>query len=144
MAMEHLTGSPNILSIYSFCANSGIFDYATGGSLEDAIWYSDETEWNSTEKLVVAYQVASGIADVHNSDLEGRASIAHTDITPSQFVFVNTVGRFLLNDFNRCRFIRWNKKDDEPCKFHVGNNPGMVSGVSIYARHLGLVAPCRP
>ena len=30
--------------------------------LEDAIWYSeaDEPDWNSTEKLIIAYQVASG------------------------------------------------------------------------------------
>ena len=107
-----------------FCGNSGIFEYASGGSLEDAIWYSDEPEWNSTEMLIVAYQAASGLADLHNVDMEGRASIAHTDITPSQFVFVNSVGRFLLNDFNRCRFISWDKKKNKACNFHVGSNPG--------------------
>jgi hypothetical protein len=47
---------------YSFdrSGNSGIFQYASGGSLEDAIWYSEEVEWNSTENLVIAYQAASG------------------------------------------------------------------------------------
>jgi len=127
VAMEHLTSSPNVISIYGFCGNSGIFEFASGGSLEDAIWYSNEPEWNSTEKLIVAYQMASGLADLHNIDKEGVASIAHTDITPSQFVFVNKVGRFLLNDFNRCRFIRWNQKTEQTCPFHVGNNPGTVS-----------------
>jgi serine/threonine protein kinase len=126
VAMEHLTSSPNVIAIYGFCGNSGIFEYATGGSLEDAIWFSDEPEWNSTEKLIVAYQVANGLADLHNSDVEGQPSIAHTDITPSQFVFVNKYGRFLLNDFNRCRFIRWNQKTNEACPFHVGSNPGTV------------------
>lgn len=127
VAMEHLSSSPNVVSIYGFCGNSGIFEFASGGSLEDAIWYSDEPEWNSTEKLIVAYQVASGLADLHNSDKEGVTSISHTDITPSQFVFINKHGRFLLNDFNRCRFIRWNEKKHDVCPFHVGNNPGTVS-----------------
>jgi hypothetical protein len=126
VAMEHMTSSPNVLDIYAFCGNSGVFEFADGGSLEDSIWYSEEKEWNSTEKLIVAYQAVSGLADLHNIDVEGRASIAHTDIVPSQFVFVNTKGRFLLNDFNRCRFIRWNQKENIPCPFHVGSNPGTV------------------
>lgn len=41
----------------------------------------------------------SFIADVHNVEENGRPSIAHTDITTSQFVFSN--GRYKLNDFNR-------------------------------------------
>lgn len=124
VAMERMTSSPNVVDIYSFCGNSGHFEFASGGSLEDAIFYSEEPDWNSTERMIVAYQAASGLADLHNSDVEGRASIAHTDITPSQFVFVNSVGRFLLNDFNRCRFISWDKKRDKACTFHVGSNPG--------------------
>ncbi|CAB9497556.1 Putative serine/threonine-protein kinase/receptor [Seminavis robusta] len=132
VAMERMTASPNVVSIYGFCGNSGMFEFADGGSLEDAIWYSDEPEWNATEKLIVAYQAVSGLADLHNVDVEGRASIAHTDIVPSQFVFVNSKGRFLLNDFNRCRFIRWNQKEDKACKFHVGSNPGTFRSPEEY------------
>jgi hypothetical protein len=107
--------------------------------LEDSIWYSQEREWNATEKLVVAYQAVSGLADLHNVDGEGKASIAHTDIVPSQFVFVNSKGRFLLNDFNRCRFIRWNKKENKPCPFHVGSNPGTVSAEKWHCRSHGTI-----
>lgn len=121
LAMERLTGSMNIIDIYAFCGNSGVFEYAPGGDLEAMIWYSDD-KWNSTEKLIVSYQVASGISDVHNIEGNGRPSIAHTDITTSQFVFSD--GRYKLNDFNRCRFIAWNEKTNKQCKFHVGNNPG--------------------
>jgi hypothetical protein len=127
VAMERLTSSEWVMEIYSFCGNSGIFEFADGGSIEDSIFYGGKGEkWNSTERLVVAYQVASGLADLHNFGKEGRASIAHTDVTTSQFVYVGEAGIYKLNDFNRCRFIRWNKKKDEPCSYHVGNNPGTV------------------
>jgi len=128
LAMERLTSSPNIVDIYAFCGNSGIFEYAPGGDLEDMLWYSDE-KWNSTEKLIVSYQVALGISDVHNVEGNGRPSIAHTDITTSQFVYSD--GRYKLNDFNRCRFITWNEKKNKQCGFHVGNNPGNVRSVVV-------------
>lgn len=47
------------------------------------------------------------------------------DITPSQFIYIN--GRWKMNDFNRCRFMRVYKDDKKPCGFHVGANPGKVS-----------------
>ena len=62
---------------------------------------------------------------IANFDGEGRASVAHTDITPGQFILVD--GKYKLNDFNRARLIRWDKEKNEPCGFHVGNNPGKVS-----------------
>jgi serine/threonine protein kinase len=130
VAMERLTSSEWVMEIYSFCGNSGMFEFADGGSIEDSIFYSKGNKWNSTERLVVAYQVASGLADLHNFEKEGRASIAHTDVTTSQFVYVGEAGIYKLNDFNRCRFIRWNKKKDEPCSYHVGNNPGTVRSLS--------------
>jgi serine/threonine protein kinase len=121
LAMERLTASPNVVDIWAFCGNSGIFEFAPGGDIEDMLWYSD-SKWNNTEKLIVSYQVVSGISDVHNVEGNGRPSIAHTDITTSQFVHSN--GRYKLNDFNRCRFITWNEKENRQCGFYVGNNPG--------------------
>jgi tRNA A-37 threonylcarbamoyl transferase component Bud32 len=119
-----MTASPNVINIHAYCGNSGIFEYAYGGDMEDMIWYSD-SKWNSTERLIVAYQVATAIADVHTVEENGRPSIAHTDITTSQFVYVD--GRYKLNDFNRCRFIAWNQKTNEQCGFFVSKNPGHVS-----------------
>ena len=40
VAMERLTSSKYILNIYGFCGNSGLFEFAKGGSLEDNV-YSD-------------------------------------------------------------------------------------------------------
>lgn len=46
------------------------------------------------------------------------------DITPSQFIFID--GKWKMNDFNRCRFMRVSKEDNSPCGFRVGANPGKV------------------
>ena len=128
VATERMTASNSVVNIYSFCGNSGIFEYANGGDMEDMIWYSDD-KWNSTERLIVAFHVATAIADVHEVEGNGRPSIAHTDITTSQFVYID--GRYKLNDFNRCRFITWNQKTNEQCGFFVGNNPGHVSEYNV-------------
>ena len=145
VAMERLSASEHVVDIYAFCGNSGVFQYADGGDLEENVWNNDDDEsqqssgddndavgddhhgakvWNSTEKLLVAYQLAAGLADVH------RLNIAHADISHGQFVYVSEEGRFRLNDFNRCRFIRWNKKLQDFCPFKVGSNPGGVRTVS--------------
>ena len=137
VAMERLTSSKYVVDIYAFCGNSGLFQYADGGSLEDYI-YDDEDEegggglsqWNSKHKLMIAHQLASGLSDVHNfANKDGIAAIAHTDITAGQFVFIgdgHSKGIFKLNDFNRCRFLLWNEKENKPCGFYVGSNPGSV------------------
>ena len=52
------------------------------------------------------------------------------DITPSQFIYVN--GRWKLNDFNRCRFMRIYKDSNEPCGFYVGANPGKFRAPEEY------------
>ena len=133
VAMERLSASPHIVDIYGFCGNSGVFQFADGGDSEQNIWRDDyyrrhklkaghvmPKEWNSTEKLLVAYQMVSGLADVH------KLHISHADISHGQFVYVSEEGKWKLNDFNRCRFIRWNEKLQDYCPFEIGSNPGEV------------------
>ena len=129
VAMERLTASDYVMNIYGYCANSGIFEYADGGSIDDSLFYSSvkESDWSSKERLIVAYQVAKGISDMHNFAKDGVPSMAHTDITGSQFVYVSTTGIYKLNDFNRARFLTINKKTQQVCPYHVSNNPGTVS-----------------
>jgi hypothetical protein len=43
LSMERLTSSPMVLDIYSFCGNSGVFEFASGGDITDAIWPRDGT-----------------------------------------------------------------------------------------------------
>jgi hypothetical protein len=57
MAMERLTSSRNIVDIYSFCGNSGIFQYANEGDLGNAVhtldeaWRSSNGQWTREERL---------------------------------------------------------------------------------------------
>lgn len=120
LALERLTSSPFTVNTFGFCGNSGLFEYGHEGDIENYIW--DSTQPRTTlEVLQVAMQVANGVADAHTFD--GKyTSIAHTDITPSQFIRID--GVFKLNDFNRARFIRWNKALQEPCAYWVTSNPG--------------------
>ena len=81
--------------------------------------------------LEIAVQAAMGLAAVHNFDKEGRPSVAHTDISPGQFVRVGDI--FKLNDFNRARFLMTNVTDGGVCTFEVGNNPGKNRSPEEYA-----------
>jgi hypothetical protein len=63
-----------------------------------------------------------GLAALHQSSKRGHAMVAHTDITPGQFIKVGNT--FKLGDFNRARLLRWNVKKNKPCGYNVGRNPG--------------------
>jgi hypothetical protein len=79
--------------------------------------------------LIIAHDVAASIADAHHYDRKGRATIAHTDIKPNQFI--NIDGKYQLSDFNRCRFLTWDPKREEHCGFTVGKNMGKVSDLRV-------------
>lgn len=127
VAMERLTASPYIVDIYGHCGNNGLFEYSNGGDIDHVLFtkYYRENPLQKYDRLRIAAQIANGIADAHYLDDKGRSTIAHTDITGGQFIFIN--GVFKLNDFNRARFIRWNPTKNESCGFKVGANRGDVS-----------------
>jgi len=138
LTMEELTASVFVMNIYGACGNSGLFEYADGGSLDDSIWYNyhkidteKEKPWSPKEKLVIAHQAISGVADLHNFAKEGVPAVAHTDISPDQFVYVDEAGLYKLNDFNRARFIGKHNNTNELCTYRVGGNPGFVSSIRI-------------
>jgi len=126
VAMERLTKSKMVVNIYGFCGNSGLFEFAGGGSLSDAIWpkktNKDTKLLSAKHRLKAAAQASMGLASMHNMEVEGLPAMAHTDISPSQFVATND-NIYRLNDFNRARFLR--KRDDGTlCGYEVGRNPG--------------------
>uniref|UniRef100_A0A7S2E337 Protein kinase domain-containing protein n=1 Tax=Helicotheca tamesis TaxID=374047 RepID=A0A7S2E337_9STRA len=133
LAMERLTASPHVVDIFAFCGNSGIFEFSSGGDINDIIWPSGggKPKVTRVERLQIATQVAIGIADMHNVDEVGRSSIAHTDITTSQFILID--GFYKLNDFNRARFMRKFRENGKPCGYTVGNNPGKFRAPEEYA-----------
>jgi hypothetical protein len=137
VAMERLARSPMVVDIYAFCANSGLFEYAKGGTLSDQIWPKGRGDSdavramepiNALTRLQLATQAAMGVAAIHNVDKEGIPSLVHTDITPSQFVAIRP-GFYKVNDFNRARFLRRNvtapsSSNQGLCTYQVGRNPG--------------------
>jgi len=138
LASMRLSNSPNIVDIYGYCSNSAIFEYGNGGDIDEKLFPWDSkarkylvTKLSSWEQIDIAYQVARAIADMHDVENDGFTSIAHTDITPSQFIFIK--GRWKLNDFNRCRFMRKYKSDNSPCGFFVGSNPGKFRAPEEYS-----------
>mmetsp|Transcript_23724 Transcript_23724/g.67003 ORF Transcript_23724/g.67003 Transcript_23724/m.67003 type:complete len:574 (+) Transcript_23724:859-2580(+) len=133
MAMEHLSSSPHIMNIYAFCGNSGLFEFANGGSVDDIAYDKEVMKgYSSRDKVAMAHQLASGLSAVHNIDKVGVPSISHTDITGSQFVLVEQAGIYKLNDFNRARFLTKNRETGESCTFSVGNNPGSFRSPEEY------------
>ena len=131
VVMDELTYSKHIMDIYGFCGSAGVFEFAGGGDLDSALWpdEDDVVPWTPQERLIVGYQVVQAIAAVHNHPKEGVPAIAHTDVALGQYVYVESVGGFKLQDFNRARFIAWNNKTNEACTYEVGNNPGNVRAV---------------
>ncbi|KAL7574658.1 hypothetical protein ACA910_003005 [Epithemia clementina (nom. ined.)] len=132
LAMEHFTASPWILDVYAYCATSSIAEFAPNGSIEDKIWPAGESDDGgssanntkiSMEFLRLAVQATMGVADLHNYDMDGRPSVAHTDISPSQFVLTRN-GRVKLNDFNRARFLRADRETNEVCPYLFEYNRG--------------------
>ena len=71
------------------------------------------------------------MADTHNVDKEGKATIAHTDIGPDQFIMID--GRYKLNDFNRARFLLEYRHNHTICPYYVGKNPGKNRSPEEYA-----------
>jgi hypothetical protein len=47
--MEHLTKSNFVVDIYGYCGNSGLFEYADGGDIKDALFPHGNKTSNITQ-----------------------------------------------------------------------------------------------
>ena len=113
--MSRLQFSDHVAKMYGYCSTSAMVEFADGGNLRDLVRKGKLTK---KKKLELAIQASEALADVHNTNAEGYATISHTDINPKQFLF--TGGRLKLNDFNRGILISWNGKKEEPCPIKSG------------------------
>lgn len=155
---DRLMAIPTSVDIYGFCGQSALYEFAEGGDLKHAIQKhvtrlttdrritnntigngtanttpkSLDSAWNSTQKLNIAYQIAESLADVHNVDMEGRASVAHTDISTGQFISIKGDDVFKINDFNRGRLLRRNTENNTVCAFQVKSNKGRFRSPEEY------------
>jgi serine/threonine protein kinase len=151
--MDRLSFSDYIIDLYGFCGTSSFSEYGDGGDvlspLENGLTPRERLQIGTfllqhiitagRSNIVcspccsyhcVAAQVSTALADLHNADHEGEASIAHTDIAPGQFIKVGD--HFKLNDFNRARFLAWSTSQQKPCPYHVANNGGKFRSPEEY------------
>jgi serine/threonine protein kinase len=106
---------------------------------------------------IAGVQAAIAIADVHTVEGGGTlkkpiVAMAHTDISPQQFVIVNHErylhqprqghshddnddegNRFKLTDFNRMRMLRIDPELQSPCPYMVKKNSGRLRSPEEYA-----------
>jgi hypothetical protein len=154
IAYDRTTWSPHVSNVYSFCGNSGIFDFASEGSLYDAIgragrWVKEQDHHDGHGRINITRQdtpylnrfeaaqaVAAGLADTHESEQNDNNPpvIVHSDLTAEQVIYHE--GQWKVNDFNCARFLQVKKGTDmlskhrnesDICNYNVTNNPGRVS-----------------
>jgi serine/threonine protein kinase len=119
MAMERLTASPYVASVFANCGVSQITEYSRGGNIHDLVKRARIEDPNFRDltpltKLKIAFQLASAVADLHSFESDGVTSLAHNDICCHQFILVD--GIFKLNDFHLSVFIGKSPNTDEKCK----------------------------
>jgi len=87
---ERLTSSPFVMDIYGHCGYSGLFEFSDGGILEDLVLNRQrrgKKPLSRVDKLSLAVEVASGVADLHTMESRnGYSAIVHGDLYLTQFV----------------------------------------------------------
>uniref|UniRef100_A0A7S1BTN4 Protein kinase domain-containing protein n=1 Tax=Corethron hystrix TaxID=216773 RepID=A0A7S1BTN4_9STRA len=135
LVMEELTGSPFVTDIHSFCGNSVVneFGMISSSNLRDGYV-------SVTDRLYLAAQAATGVADLHGIVLDGgnkthlefvveehqrSAALVHLDIKPGNFI---VTGKRIMkvHDFNLARFLEKNVTSGNLC-FMKRSDCGIVS-----------------
>jgi len=102
IAIEQLMASPYIADIYGHCAQSALVDYSDEVSLYHI--FHDEDVLPSFDQLFqISYDAVAAVADTHHLNEDDRATIAHMDIKPNQWIYLND--RYQLNDYNLGKFV---------------------------------------
>jgi hypothetical protein len=101
LAMERLTSSKYVMDIFGYCGTSSLVEFANGPDVSQTMWPDgaekdgdiDREQYEASSKLHtklellhIAVQATMGLAAFHNIDKEGFPSIAHNDISPTQWV----------------------------------------------------------
>jgi len=121
LVMERLTKSPHVVSIYGFCGNTVMTEFA-GTTLDDYVYengsITSKYDVNRpTGKLELALDVMRGLEALHEND------IVHADIQTKQFL-IDPADGVKVNDFNRCRFMPRHEKSGDICKVKIPSSPG--------------------
>lgn len=117
LAMEHLTFSPHVVDIFSFCGRSVMTEFANGPKLGTFV---DKSKNSQFKRLEIASDLASGLADVHfgrNNTLQ----LVHFDINSENIVVVD--GKPKINDFSIASMLKRNSSSGERCKVSAHEYP---------------------
>ena len=145
LAMERLTGRPDIVSAFAFCGNSIITEFVST-TLGDSIHQKDDDTTSNVasscrEKLQLGRDIARALAAVHSVNdthsvfdshddvtrsSDDHPTLVHADFHPHNLFLVprgHTVNRTIdsawqikLNDFNQARLIPWDVATATPCR----------------------------
>lgn len=128
IAMERLTKSPFVMTIYGNCGFSQILELGEF-SFHDYVKLARKTgeKTSPKDRLKIGFQLASGIADMHSIDGD-RPSLAHNDIDGGQIILVD--GVFKISDFH-LGSIKYEDRDGEVCHERPKNLSDHVSTVNI-------------
>jgi len=132
LVMERLTSSPRIVDMFGHCALGVIteqLDYdmettviPTSGTVDDEDGLKDQydvnpqNDYEPTEKLGLALEMAKSIAELHGFQ---DGVIVHDDIQLSQFL-IDSNGKLKLNDFNRAEVMLFDEEKGQYCRYRNG------------------------
>eukprot|EP00804_Cyclotella_cryptica_P030664 CCRYP_018627-RA/>CCRYP_018627-RA protein AED:0.28 eAED:0.28 QI:0/-1/0/1/-1/1/1/0/472 len=125
----------NVLPVYQYCAFTSIVPMATQTLDQYVSKFPQHHEgrlMDATEMFHLAFQAARGLYQSHLY-LNGKATNAHSDVKPSQFLVfeppIHDIGGLSpqpnktfpllqISDFNRCRFLE-RSRNNETCPFRI-------------------------
>ena len=118
VAMERLSSSPYVANAYAFCGLTVVQEFA-GKALTDFV---DGRQVKSIDKLILAKQIAQGVADMHSiknddGDKGVTPSLVNNDINPSNLLFKDD-GRPVFSDFNIAILVMKHKVTGDACPFY--------------------------
>lgn len=114
--MDQLSSCAYIMDVYGLCGASILTDFAN-------VTLSQHLKGTSQlDKLVIAKQIAEGLASVHDIDRAGNTSLVHNDINMANVV-IGRNGIPQINDFNIAVFLMKHNKTGKTCGFpsHFSN-----------------------
>lgn len=130
MVMERLTKSPYVVSTYGCCGITQVVEYAQGGSLYDLVerlrgakGFEPALDMSSVDRLRVAIQVITALADLHGFEKDGVASVSHNDFDTDQLLLID--GVYKLNDFNLAYLLKRDGNTKEVCRNYMRVNSSL-------------------
>ena len=157
LVMEKLTSHPNIVDIYGYCGTTVVTEWGAAG-LDTLLAPPSQAKWlhhsvkdpvlqgitrgTPLGRLKLAREVTRGVAGLHTlkDSATGFATpILHADIQAKQFI-VTQKGVVKINDFNRCRFLPYQKekkstKERKFCPIYIPSAPGSQRSPEEYLMH---------